>query len=404
MSAAQQDEVLDALYGELGLTRVRPVQPETAAGPPPFGIEVANDNGDPTDTDLTRFEFAGRRLDAHAAFVARGKARGVAVAWNSPLNREPWMGVTSPTDAAEYAEWLLAQVRRFAQLGAPLQYVSIANEPSFSRNTMSGTFLRDVVKNLGPRLAAEGLSVPLVIPDDVRASSGAAKASVVLADPEARQYVGALATHLYDEPLSNLTSMRSLAKTYGLPLWMTEFAQGALNTMEPPGAPEGTPLDWALLMHELLATYDVSAIDYLWGYVGQAAPESEKGSLMTIEHDSTKVTGLVRNKTYFYFGQYSRFVRPGALRVSASSSNPGVKVSAFYRGNERVLVAINPGSSPAAVTLSAPDLDGVSELAQTRTSASENWARPPGVAVSGSSVSLTLPPGSVTTLVGTKGG
>ena len=397
----QRAAVLGALYGELGLTRVRPVQPDTGAGPPPVGIEVANDNGDPFVMDASRFDFSGRRLDGHAAHVAAARGRGAGVAWMSPLNREAWMGTSTPADVAEYAEWLLAQVRRFKERGAALDHVSVVNEPSYSRNTMSGEFMRDVIKALGPRLAAEGLLVPFVIPDDVRASDGAQKAATILADPQARQYVGALATHLYDEPVSEVAAMRSLARTYDLPLWMSEFSVGAMSSLGAPWSSKATPLGWAELMHELLTGYDVSAIDYLWGFAGGGGGE---GTLIRLDHTETTYTGFTRLKVFYYFGQYSRFVRPGAQRVSVSSGDARVKVSAFYRGDERVLVAINPTTSAVSTALSAPDLEGVGELAQTRTSASENWARPPAVAVAGSSVTVTLPPGSVTTLVGTRGG
>lgn len=400
MSRAQQDAVLDALYGELRLTRIRPVQPDTAAGPPPVGIEVANDNSDPSVTDLTRFTFAGRRLDDHAALVARVKARGVAVAWISPLNREPWMGVSPGTeDVAEYAEWLLAQVRRFRQGGGRLDYLSIANEPSYFRNRMSGAFIRDVIKNLGPRLDAEGLLVPFVVPDDLNASAGAAKAAIVLADPVARRYVGALATHLYEEPLDKLAAMRSLADRYDLPLWMSEYAVGALSSLRLGGSSAARPLDWALLMHELLAGYDLSAIDYFWGYIGGRA--ADQGSLIQLEHDGATYRGFTRLKVFYYFGQYSRFIRPGALRVGMTSSNDSVKATAYYRGAARTIVAINPGSEAATTTLRAADLEGVARLALTRTSPTENWATPPAVPVSGTSVTVILPPHSVTTLTGT---
>ena len=392
MTAAQRGEVLDVLYRELGLSRVRPVQPETAEG---VGIEPANDNGDPFAMDPAGFDFAGRRLDAHAAHVLGVRARGAPVAWNSPLNRESWMGVSTAADVAEYAEWLLAQVRRFAEQGARLDYVSVANEPSFSRNRMSGEFIRDVIKVLGPRLEAEGLLVPFVIPDDVRASAGAAKAATILADPQARRYVGALATHLYDEPVSNVAAMRDLAQRYGLPLWMSEFSVGAMSREGPPLTPE---FEWALLMHELLVGYDVSAIDYLWGFIGAGKTET---TLVTLEHTDTAYQGFRRTKVFYYFGQYSRFVRPGALRVSVSSSDPRVRVSAFYRGDERVLVAINPTGSAIATTLSAPDLAGVARLSPTRTSATENWATRAPVPVAGESASVTLPARSVTTLTGT---
>jgi O-glycosyl hydrolase len=158
------------------------------------------------------------------------------------------------------------------------------------------------------------------------------------------------------------------------------------------------PLDWALLMHDLLATYDISAIDYMWGYFG----EYDRGaaSLMNLDNNGATYHGYTLNKVYYYTGQYSRFVRPGAQRVSVASSDPRIRVTAYHRGSSRVLVAINPGPSPVHATLDAADLQGVSSMSTTRTSSSENWARLARVPLSGTKVRVTLPAKSVTTFAG----
>lgn len=102
------------------------------------------------------------------------------------------MGVTTEDDAAEYAEWLLAQVSRCAELGVELPYLSVANEPSYNRNTMTGEFIRDVIKVLGPMLRAAGFGTMIVLADDLNPTTTATVATPVLADEEARSYVGAL--------------------------------------------------------------------------------------------------------------------------------------------------------------------------------------------------------------------
>jgi O-glycosyl hydrolase len=396
LTTAQQDAVLDALYRELGLTRIRPVLPETAPG---AGIEPSNDDANPYATNLDAFDFSWKSLDAHAAHVARAQARGVATAFLSPLNRERWMGVSTASDVAEYSEWLLALVRRFKAQGGRLTHLSVANEPSYGGgNPMSGAFVRDVIKELAPRLAAEGLLVPFVIPDDVRSSDAAKAAAVILADPAARQYVGALATHLYDEGTGNLAALSALADQYDLPLWMTEFSSQALGTT----GRGSTPLDWAVLMHDLIADYDVSAIDYMWGFFGQW--DGSGTMLVRLNYSGATYSGFTRTKSAYYLGQFSRFVKPGARRVAVTTSAPAVKTTAYWRGRERALVAINPTVAPIPATLTAEDLAGVPSMAATRTSATEDWAQLPAVAVSGKSVTLTLPPGSVTTLTGTAAG
>ena len=84
LTAAQQDAVLDRLYKDLQLTRLRPASPETAAG---AGIEPQNDNADPNVIDPSRFSFAWKNLDAHADFISRTRTRGVSTWFLSPLSR-----------------------------------------------------------------------------------------------------------------------------------------------------------------------------------------------------------------------------------------------------------------------------------------------------------------------------
>jgi O-glycosyl hydrolase len=315
----------------------------------------------------------------------------------SPLNRDTWMGVQAGSaDVQEYAEWMLAQVRRYDADGAPLDYISLANEPSYSRNTMSAEFIRDVIKALVPRLRAEGLLVPFVIPDDVRASDAAAKARIILADPAVRPYIGALATHLYDQPISNLAALQQLAQQYRLPLWMSEFTQSAMSSASLPS----TPLAWAQLMHTLLSTYNVSAIDYLWGFAGGSDPG---GTLISLKTANGNYQGFTPNKAYYYFGQYSRFIRPGAQRVSVTTSQPDIQVSAYYRDTTRILVAINPTNTPITTRLTAPDLQNVTRMTPTRTTPTENWNTTTPLTVNNTTITITLEPQSTTTLTGTTG-
>jgi hypothetical protein len=120
MSAAQQDAVLDRLFIDLGLTRLRPASPDVTAG---AGIEPVNDNNDPYVTDLSQFSFAWKNLDAHVDMMMRAQQRGATTFFLSPLSRETWMGATTTNDAAEYAEWLLAQVRRSRDKGIVLPFL-----------------------------------------------------------------------------------------------------------------------------------------------------------------------------------------------------------------------------------------------------------------------------------------
>ena len=396
--AADQEQILNALYlpSQLGLTRVRPVNPDTA-DPDSTGvrtpIEPVNDNNDPYVTDLTKFNFEWKALDDHCHYINRARqfGRGVNTYFLSPLNRERWMSVdpANPNNAAEYAEWMLAQVQRCRQLGVDFPYLSIANEPSYFRNEISAEFVRDVIKNLGPRLRSAGFpTTKFVVNDDIRSTDSARQIRIIMADPVARSFVGALGTHLYDESEFNPTIIRQvpdLGAQYGLPVWMTEYTSGALG---------GDGFRWGELMHQLL-TNNFSAIDYLWAYSG----EGFAGQYVAIQRNGNfQYTGYAPTKPYYVTGQYSKFVRPGSKRISAVPAiSSNVRTSAYKQGAQIIIVAQNINSFATVVTFNG--LSGISSVQPTRTSVTENWASLPGIAVNGGEFAATLPPSSVTTFV-----
>jgi len=374
---AAQDEILDLLYTDLGLTRLRP----NLDGP---GIEPVNDNADPGATDPAKFNFAWKRLDAHVEFARRCVERGADTYFFSPIQLEAWMTEAKP---AEYAEWALAVLRRARDLGLSMPYHAIVNEPGYQRSGIwSGEYLRDVIKLLGPRLRAEGFETRFVITDDLNATEAYGRCQTILADEAARSYVGALAFHLYDEPLDRVTLMTKLGDTYGLPLWMTEWFQ--------PDA-----FVWADTMQTLIADHNVSAIDYLWGFFGQW--DASGSQLVVLTYDAANLyTGYNLRKQYFIVGQFSRYVRPGAVRVEATSTDPAIRVSAFDDGTRPIVVALNTGAADQPIEVALGGFPDVEAVRPVRTSATEDWAELAVISVYGTRFSAVLPPGSLTTFVG----
>jgi glucosylceramidase len=346
------------------------------------GVEPLNDNDKPNFTELSKVDFGWKNNDAHIAFVKAAQPIGLKVFFASPLTLESWMSESNPE---EYVEWAMAILRRWRDQGVEMPYYSIVNEPGYTGSGIwSAEWLRSTTKLLGAKLRAEGFSTKLVIPDDVSAAEAYRRASVVLADPAARQYVGAIAYHLYDDR-SSRDKLKALGEQYSIPVWMTEYALAK-------------PFEWAELMHEEISEYGVSALDMQWGYFGQW--ESTDSHLITLLHNGPIYQGWRRTKSFYTMGQYSRFVRPGARRVEVTGANE-IKVTAFRQGDEIVIVAIAPegaGSKPVTFDLAgAPQCGG--KATGVRTSASEDWAPIAEVPVGGRRFEATLAPGSVTTFV-----
>jgi len=386
-------EIYDKLYRDLKLTRVRPVLDG--------GVEQSNDNADPNATDRSRFAFAGKRTDAHIDYTAEAAARGLKVHFASPVRLETWMESSLGTPA-EYTEWAMAMLHRWRSRGYEPRYYAPINEPGYygQRKTawqgsdssgFSAEYLRDVVRLLGRELRADGFSTQLVIPDDLNPSEANARARVILSDPAARRYVGAIATHLYGDPSARsvdyaaLNELRELAGNHELPLWMTEYYW-----------PD--PFGWAEITHKLLSTYGVNAIDYLWGFLGQWQTNGDQ--LITITHDpvSAAYSGYRLEKQYYVFGQFSRFIAPGARRIKADASDQAVNVTAYSRGRQVTIVAHNTGSAPKNVRFTLKGLPTVDKLRGVRTSGSEDWGEVSADRSGDNSYTLTLPAESLTSL------
>lgn len=407
LTTGQRDAIHDALYSPttgIGLTRARSVEVTTKRPDSSVQtIEPSNDDADPLVYNAAGFTFTVP-VDAVATQFGEGKARyPQLVTWWSPLFSPNWItGKTSSTpnatQVAEYAEWMLAVIRRFNTQGQPLSYVSVANEPGYSRNTLSAQFQRDVIKNLGPRLASEGLAVPFVVSDDIRASVAAATIDVIMADATAAQYVAKFATHPYDEAESNMALMTARAVTHKLPLWQTELTGTGLGSM--PGSTTGT-IGFALAIHNMLALYNCTAFDSLFGAFGYL--DAGAGDvLVELNYSGATYSGFTINKYAHYLGQYARYVRPGMRRVPIATSDSGAKVTAFRNGAARTIVAVNPTGSPITTTLTSEVFGKVSSLAVVRSSASETWAAQTAVSCSGvNTVSVTLPANSVTSFTAT---
>lgn len=374
--AKARSEILRLLYGDIGLTRQRSVLDP--------GMEPVNDDDDPGRTDLSGFDFQGKLSDAHIDLVDEARAAGLTTFSAAPVVLEEWM---RPDETAEYVEWAITLLRHWRDLGAEPPYFSPVNEPAL-RAGRSAEWLRDVVRDLGRQLDDEGFRTRLVIPDDLNPTESLARAEVVLGDPEARPYVGALGYHLYGGDASDEAALAALARQYDLPLWMTEYAPGGASSW--PGA-----LQWAGQMQRLLTESDVSAIDYMWGFFGS----QDDNALIGLRFDGDRYDGYDVRPMFDAVGQFSAAIRPGAVRVDARWDSGG-SVSAFTGpGDQLVIVLVNPHNESRSVEVQV--VDGILSGPMSATHSAVDARRDPIDVVASSSTSLTLElaPESVTTVV-----
>lgn len=156
-----------------------------------------------------------------------------------------------------------------------------------------------------------------------------------------------------------------------------------------------SPMVWTEIVHDMITNYNVSAVDYLWGFFGDWDP----AQLISVHQASGKFTGATITPAGYAMAQYARFVLPGAKRVEATSSNPDVAATAFVRDGKIVIVALNQSSGSQSVRFAVQGLDGINTVRLVRTSASDKLSQVGHLLVKNATFSVDLPAQSISTLV-----
>jgi glucuronoarabinoxylan endo-1,4-beta-xylanase len=290
------------------------------------------------------------------------------------------------TNGQDLANTLVTWVQNAKTQGVPIYAVSAENEPDScginQTTSYSATQLASWIGSyLGP--AMTNIGVKVMGPETQNACGFTSYFSAIQNNSTAWSDVSILASHEYGcGTLPSEPSIASANKEY----WETEVDTGAVN-----GDNDGMPsaLHLAQTIHDDLTKANLNAWHYWWLWAGGTSG---------LYDTTTKVW----RKALWVMGNFSRFARPGYMRVSTSGTPPsGVAVSAYINPSSKalVVVAINTNTSstnlPLYVSGSAP-----CKLTPWETSASKSLAQGSDVTVASSRVSLTLTAQSVTTFVG----
>lgn len=276
------------------------------------------------------FDDSGKYGAGHVAFIERLLLLQPNLQYGATtVNQETWLTEAMTNSVQEHADWMMHRLRYWKTAGRELKHYMVVNEHDYNGPfPRSGSFMVSLVKNLRAQMDAEGINTLLVAPDTLSTANGKAVADLIIADATALAATYAFATHLYVYDTTGLTGMKAQAATYSKKLWMTEWFTNANN--------------WALTVHDLLANYDFTAVDYEWGFFGS----EDAAQLIAINHTGTTYNGYTLLDHYYLFGQYTKYVRPGYIRISASTAESNMLVTAFKdpTTGKRVIVIKNNSS------------------------------------------------------------
>jgi hypothetical protein len=326
-----RNQALDALVDDLGLNRLRYEGPGGNRAED-RRWEWLNDDADPDHIDWSAFNTAS--LDARAAawlvpFKQRVEARGepfdlyVSPSFfdgGSTGSAPAWL-LNSPGENAEFATSLLLRLRDVH--GVTANYYCILNEAG-NNNAWTAPVVARAIKTLGPRLQALGLPTRIQFPESISADvAWDSYINPLLSDPDVWPCIGCLSYHLYGSN-GKRGFIRDLGIAKGIPTAQTEYM--------------------GLTTQHLYLDMIMGGVSYweLYGLMGHGSAKIDTN------RDNTH---FGRGTEYWTFRQAMHYVRPGDVRVEATSSLSYFYPLAFSRGGRVTVVLLNNISPVAARTV-----------------------------------------------------
>lgn len=301
-----------------------------------------------------------------------------------------------PGMEGDFARYLVDIALHFKSEGIPVKYISPVNEPQWTWQTKNGqegchyepdqivTVAEALVKELAGRGA--GIKPSLIDSGKWFDNQYTVEMYKTLAqNPIVGPAMDHYAVHSYwSADTDKQTAMKLLQGTGAdLPLWQTEWCQ-----MD---AERDLGMDAALVLaecvHEDMTITDCSA----WIAWLAVSCYDYKDGLVYVDLGSRQV---LDSKRLWALGNYSRFVLPGYKRIDLAGDAGNMLASAYMSPDEKtaVIVAINPGDKPKALSIAAT---GFSSYEAYETSEAHSL----DLVASGKPGKYTFPPVSVTTLV-----
>jgi len=303
----------------------------------------------PGDLEMKHFSIA-RDLgpDGMATFIKRSRTYGNFVL-QAPMDYPPyWMlfDVLKNQDVdskyfSALARYYVRYLEEYLKQGIFIDYLSLFNEPDVYTKIPYAKILVLLKDHVGPALDKAGLKTKIMLSEAPDREDAYRNYPTVLDYAVARKYVAAVPYHGYD--FKDYDRIAQLKNRYPeLPFWMTEvcyaYEAGTPRSMALPvyafedgdfwGKQIFSDLEsgasawiyWNMILDEKGGPWAISPIH------GNPDPNVQH-PVVIINQQTKKVsyTGL-----YYYLTHFSKFVRPGAVRLQTAGSVDGVRVMTFH--------------------------------------------------------------------------
>jgi glucosylceramidase len=311
------------------------------------------------DRTLASFSIAPDlklRVPLLRAALAAGRAHGTDVrVFASPWSAPAWMksngsmvggGSLLPAYRDTWARYVVKFVQAYERAGIPLWGLSVQNEPMAKQTWESMIFsaeeeTRFLGDHLGPALKAAGLGGRKIIVWDHNRDLLPQRAAHILSDPKARPYIWGVGYHWYETWAGGEPMHRNVAAVHeawpDVNLLMTE---GCIEKFDP-----ARLQDWAngeRYGSQMIADLNAGGVGWVdWNMLldSRGGPNHKNNFCFAPLHAGDDGQ-LVFTPIYTAIGHFSRYIRPGARRVSAATSRSTLDATAFRNADGTLAVVV----------------------------------------------------------------
>lgn len=274
----------------------------------------------------------------------------------SPWSPPAWMkdnhnllqgGKLLPQFNQAWANHYVKFIKAYESLGIPVWGLSVQNEPMAKQKWESCIFTaeeeRDFIKNyLGPTLHKNGFGDKKLIAWDHNRDLIYQRASILFSDSVAAKYIWGIGFHWYETWTGGGMQFENLKRvSEAFPDKKLVFTEGCVEKFSLERIN-----DWYLgekYGYSMVNDFNCGTVAWTdWNILldENGGPNHVGNFCFAPVHADTKTGKLIYTNSYYYIGHFSKFILPGAKRISCSTNRDKLQSTAFLNPDGKIVVVI----------------------------------------------------------------
>lgn len=253
-----------------------------------------------------------------------------------------------------WADYFVRFIKAYREAGIPIGFLTVQNEPMAVQTWDSCIYTAEeeslfVREYLGPTLEKEGLSDVDIFVWDHNKEEAFQRFRDTVENETTRKYVKGAAVHWYTG--DHFESIELIKKQY--PDKEVFFTEGCVEYSR--FADSGEVYKAEMYAHDMLGNLNAGITAFLdWNLLldEKGGPNHVGNFCAAPIMCNVAENSYEKRLTYYYIGHFSRYIKPGAVRMGITRYTDKLEVTAFLNpGGERVLVLLNKTENEVPVTV-----------------------------------------------------